>query len=257
LEAPRAEEAAALSPDGWHIRPCFRKGSDPSSDSHLPDPFPAGIMGGVGSFLNPKRILQLGLGILILARPTCCAEDTYEAEANRLATLLNWQTGSVVADIGAGEGQMALLASSRVGAAGHVYATEVDPKKLAALGKLAREKMRVNLTVVQGAQDTTNLPRECCDSIFMRRVYHHFTDPAKIDPSLFQSLKPSGLLAVIDFPPRSGLPEVVGVPENRGGHGIPKNILINELTSAGFVVESVPKDWPSEDYCVIFRKPAP
>jgi len=49
--------------------------------------------------------------------------------------------------------------------------------------------------------------------------------------------------------------KVEGVPANRGGHGIPKKILIQELTSSGFQVVTEPADWPNNNYCVIFRKP--
>jgi len=63
---------------------------------------------------------------------------------------------------------------------------------------------------------------------------------------------------VIDEEPSNGsiLPE--GVPQNRGGHGIPQKILIDELAAAGFNVETVANDWPHDEYhliyCVIFRK---
>jgi hypothetical protein len=49
---------------------------------------------------------------------------------------------------------------------------------------------------------------------------------------------------------------VKGVPANRGGHGIPQKILIQELTAADFTVEKIVDDWPSDGYCVLFRKPA-
>ena len=106
----------------------------------------------------------------------------------------------------------------------------------------------------KAAEDETNLPHECCDSIFMRLVYHHLTKPAEIDASLFRSLKPGGLLAVIDQEPPPGSSKVNGVPENRSGHGMPEKILIEELTSAGFQVVKV-QDWPDNNYCVVFRKP--
>jgi predicted methyltransferase len=92
----------------------------------------------------------------------------------------------------------------------------------------------------------------------MRRVYHHFTQPAQEDASLFQSLKPGGLLAIIDFPPGKGpgkLELVKGVPKNRGGHGMPKQLLVDELSAAGFQALTTPTDWPGEDYCLVFRKP--
>ncbi len=198
-----------------------------------------------------RTVLFLLLYVTTLA--ACRGQEDYQSDAGRLATLLNWHPGSVVGEIGAGEGQMTLIAAKDVGPTGHVYTTELDEKKLAHLKELAAANP--NLTALQGSQDTTNLPADCCDSIFMRRVYHHFTQPEKLDASLFQALKPGGLLAVIDFPPRSGLPSVEGVPKNRGGHGVPKKILIDELTAAGFEVVTIPTDWPGDDYCVVFRKP--
>ena len=184
----------------------------------------------------------------------CRGQENYQADADRLAVLLNWHAGSVVAEIGAGEGQMTLVAAKDVGPTGHVYTTELDEKKLAHLKELAATYP--NLTALQGSQDSTNLPADCCDSIFLRRVYHHFTQPEKLDASLLQALKPGGMLAVIDFAPRSSLPAVEGVPKNRGGHGIPQKILIDELTAAGFEIMTIPTGWPDDDYCVVFRKPA-
>jgi hypothetical protein len=69
------------------------------------------------------------------------------------------------------------------------------------------------------------------------------------------SLKPGGLLAVIDRLPRGGTKPPKGVPKNRGGHGMPKQLLIDELTAAGFQALTIPNYWHGEDYCVVFRKP--
>jgi ubiquinone/menaquinone biosynthesis C-methylase UbiE len=203
-----------------------------------------------------RRSCTLALLLSTFTFSACRGQDTNRVEAARLATLLNWQPGSVVADIGAGEGEMTLAAAERLGATGRVFTTELDLKKLAHLEELAAQEKLHNITSLQDAQSETNLPPECCNSIFIRRVYHHFTQPAQIDASLSRSLKPGGLLAVIDFPPRRWLPKVDGVPKNRRGHGIPQKILIDELTAAGFEVVTVPTDWPNDDYCVVFRKPA-
>ena len=188
-----------------------------------------------------------------------CAQDNYPHEAELLATLESWQLGSVLADVGAGRGELTREAAKDVGPTGRVYATELDPKKLAALKELAAEDK--NVTALAAGDADTNLPPDCCDAIFMRLVYHHLTKPAEIDASLFRSLKPGGLLAVIDEepPPGSSIPE--GVPKNRGGHGVPQKILIEELTAAGFKVVTIRNDWPghgfgSPTYCVLFRKPA-
>jgi predicted methyltransferase len=211
-----------------------------------------------GWFRMRRRHLVLTLLFGALALAACHAHGQDQKEAGKLAALLNWKPGSVVAEIGAGDGGMTLAAAERVGPTGRVYTTELDPTKLAKLESLAAAQKAHNITAVKAGKTETNLPRECCDSIFMRRVYHHFTEPATEDASLFQSLKPGGLLAVIDFPPGKGpgkLDPVKGVPENRGGHGMPKQLLIDELTAAGFQALTTPTDWPGDDYCVVFRKP--
>ena len=210
-------------------------------------------------WLRPGRrhvVFALLLGALALA--ACHGQGQDQKEAGKLATLLNWKPGSVVAEIGAGDGGLTLAAAARVGPSGRVFTTELDPKKLAGLETLAAKQKVQNITVVKAGEAATNLPRECCDSIFMRRVYHHLTQPAQEDASLFQSLKPGGLLAVIDFPPGkwlSRLEPVKGVPKNRGGHGMPKQLLVDELSAAGFQALTTPTDWPGVDYCVVFRKP--
>ncbi len=179
-------------------------------------------------------------------------------EIQRLAKVMDWKAGQAIADVGAGEGQIGFAAAWAVGETGKVYLTELDEQKLAALSNEARHRRLNNVVIVAAAEKETRLPDHCCDAIVLRRVYHHFTAPAEMDASLLRSLKPGGLLAVIEFPPRKSLTEadpVKGVPANRGGHGIPKKILVEELIRAGFRVDKSFDDWPDDDYCVLFRKP--
>jgi len=175
-------------------------------------------------------------------------------EVRRLAELMGWKAGTIVADIGAGDGKYTFAAVERVGASGKVYATEIDEKKLAELrDEVGKRKLR-NVIVVESKEADTSLPTGCCDAIFLRRVYHHLTKPAEFDANLVRSLKGGGRLAIIDFPPRAGLEPVERVPSNRGGHGIPQKIVIEELSAAGLKVEKIVEDWPDDDYCVVFVK---
>jgi ubiquinone/menaquinone biosynthesis C-methylase UbiE len=175
-------------------------------------------------------------------------------EIKRLAKLMEWKPGTIAADIGAGDGQYTFAAAEHVGTSGKVYATEIDAKKLAELkAEVAKRKLQ-NVLVVESKEADTNLPTACCDAIFLRHVYHHLTKPTEFGANLVRSLKPGGRLAIIDFPPRSGLDPVEGVPSNRGGHGVPQKIVIDELTAAGLQMEKVVTDWPGDDYCVLFVK---
>ena len=206
--------------------------------------------------MEVHRIRKLALGILLLPL-LALALGSYEAEAQKLADLMKWKPGQGIAEIGAGEGQMSFFAADRIKPGGHVYTTELDDQKLERLKKEVAKRDPENITVVKADSVKTNLPDNCCDAIFMRRVYHHFTDPAATDAAILRALKPGGLLGIIDFPPSAWLPPVKNAPKNHGGHGISKATLITELTSVGFEIEAQPKDWPNHgDYCIIARKPA-
>src|SRR6266853_3020363 len=209
-----------------------------------------------------KRLLRAGLACAMAlaaviaagAVSAARAQGKAEEEIGRLAELMGWKAGTVVADIGAGDGAYTFAAVERVGAAGRVYATEIDAKKLAELkSEVAKRKLK-NVIAVESKEADTNLPAGCCDAIFLRRVYHHLTKPAEFDANLVRSLKIGGRLAIIDFPARAGLDPVEGVPSNRGGHGIPEKIVIEELSAAGLHVEKIVNDWPENDYCVLFVK---
>ena len=178
-----------------------------------------------------------------------------QQEITRLAQLTHWKPGTVVADIGAGDGSYSFAAAEKGGPRGRVYATEIDPDKLKTLKAEATKRKLQNVIVVEGAADDTHLPSNCCDSIFLRHVYHHITQPQEFDKNLVRSLKPGAYVAIIDFPPNPNSPPVEGVPKNRGGHGIPQKVMVGELTTAGLQVEKTINDWSGSDYCVIFKRP--
>jgi len=206
--------------------------------------------------MNKKSLLAAALfcaalaGAFALQRAYADTDD----EIKRLAAIMEWKPGTIVADIGAGDGKYAFAAAQIVGPAGKVFATEIDPDKLAKLRSEVSKRHLINVTILESKDADTNLPAECCDAIFLRRVYHHLTKPAEFDVALIRSLKPGGRLAIIDFPPRSGLDPVDGVPANRGGHGIPKDVAIEELTAAGFRIKSTVNSWPQGDYLLLFEK---
>jgi ubiquinone/menaquinone biosynthesis C-methylase UbiE len=206
--------------------------------------------------MNRKRLLAATLTCLaltlvgLLHRANADAAD----EIKRLATLMDWKPGTIVADIGAGDGRYAFAAVQLVGPSGKVFATEIDEEKLATLKSDVTKRRLTNVIVIDSKEADTNLPPECCDAIFLRRVYHHLTKPVQFDQALVRSLKSGGQLAIIEFPPRSGLEPVEGVPANRGGHGIPQNVVIEELTSAGLQLTKTLNDWPADDYCILFLK---
>ena len=172
-------------------------------------------------------------------------------EMQRLKQLLALQQGSVVADVGAGKGELTLALAGEVGSSGRVFSTEIDPNRLQRLRELAAGAKLGNVTVVEARSAETGLPQGCCDAIVLRRVYHHLIDPSSINASLLRSLRPGGVLVVIDFPPPFFW--------SRGSLGVPAQAVIGEVTASGFERLRVIDDWPGRgplgSYCVVFRKP--
>ena len=181
-----------------------------------------------------------------------------EHDIPKLIDVLGLKPGMAVADVGAGFGAMMTVLAKQLGPSSQVYATDVAAPQLAALREaIAREHLE-NVIVLEGAERSTSLPAACCDAIYIRDVYHHFTQPADINRNLFAALKAGGRLAVIDFEPRPGSPVPDGVAANRGGHGIPPQIVVDEATQAGFSVERTLPRWPEDEggyFLVLLRKP--
>ncbi len=185
-----------------------------------------------------------------------------EAMAREIAGMLSLKPGDTVAEIGAGHGSMAVRMAKIVGSAGHVYATEIDPDRLNEIRKRVQDEGLDNITVIEATPTDSGLPAGCCDGAYMIGVYHHVTDPAATDASIFRALKPGARLLVNDFPPTLWLAlfKVKGVPANRGGHGVPDEIVVDEMTNAGFreVQETAP--WHPgffirNNYAIVFAKP--
>ena len=197
-------------------------------------------------------VSALLVGILITG---CGAGRVTAAEFDLIVEALQLEPGSVVADVGAGDGDWVVKLADHVGPDGHVWATEVDQDEIEDIEGRVLDAFLNNVTVVMGDQANAGLPPNCCDAILLRLVYHHFVVPEEMRGSLRQALKPGGLLAIVDISPQSSWRDLPGVPD-RGGHGIPIADLIHEMTTDGFEVVSRQDEWNGDQdrYCVVFRR---
>jgi SAM-dependent methyltransferase len=193
-------------------------------------------------------------GWLIVARINAAS---VLSESARLAAMLGVREGGRVADVGAGKGQYALELARLVGPTGHVFATEIDSKRRRQIQTAAADAKLQHLSVIEAREADAGLERDCCDAILMRGVYHHVTRPAETNASLHQALRPGGRLAIVDFPPSwflSTFFQVKEVPRNRRGHGVIPELVIEELTAAGFSLEHRIDRWDRRLYCLVFQK---
>jgi ubiquinone/menaquinone biosynthesis C-methylase UbiE len=184
---------------------------------------------------------------------------TAEVEVPLLVDILALEPGMTVADVGAGFGAWTIRFSKWIGPSGRVFATEIGASQLASLRESVKKEGLTNVTVVEGAPRSTNLPANCCDAIFIRDAYHHLTEPQDILKSFAAALKPGGRLAIIDFPPRPNSQIPDGVPKDRAGHGVPPEVVEREgrevLTYMKTMTDWAPKSQPASLFLVLFEKP--
>jgi cyclopropane fatty-acyl-phospholipid synthase-like methyltransferase len=212
-----------------------------------------------------RVIVTLALASLFLARglaqQTALTSEqlkSAEIEVPRLVQVLALEPGMTVADVGAGFGAWTMAFSRWLGPSGRVYASDIGAAQLTALRDSVKRERLNNVTVVEAGVNTTNLPPLCCDAILVRDAYHHFTSPDDIVKGLAASLKSGGRLAVIDFPPRPNSDVPAGVRANRRGHGVPPEIVQQEVGAVLTHVRTVP-DWspesqPASLFLLLFRK---
>lgn len=203
---------------------------------------------------TPNRVVLPALLFLAVTAGVVCAQNN-TADTAKLIEVLKLQPGDVVAEIGAGGGELTLAIARHVGPGGRVLTSELGAERVAALRDAVAKNGAANVEVLESHALRTNLPDACCAAIFMRNVYHHFGDTTAMNASVFQALRPGGRLAVIDFPPRNNAESApAGQRADGGAHGVSAETVAAELKAAGFAVVSQ-DERPNRWFVVVATKP--
>ncbi len=165
--------------------------------------------------------------------------------------------GSVVADIGAGNGRDSCTMAEVVGPQGSVFAEEIAKDKLKTIEKTAAERKLDQVHPVLGKVDDPCLPAEKLDLAYMHFVYHHVTKPREMLRAIWRALKPGGLFVVIDR--RRGTLQD-WVPRSARGkkhYWLAETTVVREAREEGFLFDGFAEDvWPEKDaFVLVFRRP--
>ncbi len=112
--------------------------------------------------------------------------------------VLGIRAGSVVADVGAGEGYFTFHLASRVGARGKVYAEDILDSQLEKIRERAKKEGLLQIETILGSQSDPKLPPGALDAILLVMTYHEMENYDAIVDAMARALKPAGRLAVID-----------------------------------------------------------
>jgi len=107
--------------------------------------------------------------------------------------------GSTFVDIGCGKGFFTIPAAKLAGRNGKVYGVDVNAEAIDFLNKKANRAGLDNLTLKVGSAEETLLCEACADLVFFGIVLHDFDNVHEVLANARRMLKPSGLLADLDW----------------------------------------------------------
>jgi ubiquinone/menaquinone biosynthesis C-methylase UbiE len=175
-----------------------------------------------------------------------CAPYAWTGEPALLRDLLAVKEGARVADIGAGDGALAIEMARVVGANGLVYASDISAERRQDIAARARRERIAQVRVVEGLVDATNLPEACCDAIYMRAVFHHIQDRRAFARSIAAGVRPGGRVAIIDFPPG-------GLWFHGSDHGVTTDAAMAAFREAGLTLTRRIDDWGGGMFLLLFE----
>jgi ubiquinone/menaquinone biosynthesis C-methylase UbiE len=203
-----------------------------------------------------KAILLLLLFFSLTEMSTACTEQSkdyaegWERRLNRIQPpiqimdTMGLKPGMVIGDIGAGTGRFAVWFADRVGASGRVYANDISERSLRHLERRCQRLGFNNVTIVLGEVVETNIPRGVLDIAFMINVYHHLDKPVELIRSIIPTLKPEGMLVIVEHDP---------IKSGYGSHETTaKEKLISQAGQAGYELIKI-EDFLPNDYIYFFR----
>ena len=165
-------------------------------------------------------------------------------QIDRVMDLLGIVSGKQVADLGAGSGWFTVRAAARVGAAGRVYAEDINPEAVRAISTRAQAAKLGNVQAIQGTPDDPKLLGNSVDAVLLLKMYHEIAHTHVFLENLKPALKPGAKIGIID---RNG---------TGADHGLNESVVVSEMAAAGFH-RTARYDFTKadgEDYFLIFER---
>jgi SAM-dependent methyltransferase len=122
-----------------------------------------------------------------------------EPATEAMLAMAGVDAGMRVLDVASGAGSQTLRAAERVGAHGHVVASDIADAMLHYVRESTRAAGLANVSTLVGAAEDLDVPAESFDAVICRLGLMLFAAPARALAAMRRALKPGGKLAVVVF----------------------------------------------------------
>ncbi len=116
-----------------------------------------------------------------------------------MVAMLALKPGMSVADIGAGTGYFLPYLSPAVGAEGHVFALDIEPKLVAYMQDRVQKEGLSNVQVKQVAPSDPQFEADAMDRVMIVDTWHHIPNRVDYARKVLAGLKRGGSFYVVDF----------------------------------------------------------
>ncbi len=181
---------------------------------------------------NMRTLVAVFVALVLCTACTNLKRTAYEGfsrdkwqQPDRVIRTLNIKAGDHIADLGAGSGYFTYRLADATGAAGIVYAVDVDAPMLELIAKESRERGYMNVRTLLAEHHDPKLPQ--VDLIFLCNTYHHLEDRAEYFKRAKKYLKPGGRVAIIDFKDQGEFAGMIG-------HATHADVIGKDMQAAGY-----------------------
>jgi len=196
---------------------------------------------------QPNEFPKTGRAVAPIVNDSFSTEDVRDrtGEAEEVMRLAEVAPGMSVADVGAGQGYYTVRLAPIVGRRGRVLAQDIVKDTRDRLAQRVQRERLDNVAVSLGEPANPMLPEHSFDRIFLVHMYHEVTQPYEFLWHLRESLKPGGLIVVVDS----------NRPVKR--HGMPPRQLACEFAALGLKPTKTTSLSGSDAYFAAFRVASP
>jgi ubiquinone/menaquinone biosynthesis C-methylase UbiE len=182
------------------------------------------------------RLLRAGLlTVLAVSAQSVASEPSRERwqRVDEIFKAAGIGGGSIVADVGAGDGFLTLRLAPIVGQTGHVFAVDIADVKLQRLKQRAEEAHFGNVEIVKCDEGDPRLPLGQLDAVIILNSYHEMPRFKEVLLHIRESLKPGGRLLIVE--PGPLLAEQTRA-DQIARHHISSKFVADEMAQAGFAI---------------------